>query len=148
MVQEYPLKNPSLISSASVDSQDLGLLLQEDVDFLNGPSVEIIQNNRDLGETVQDDIKSDLLEVRARYKGIRFMFIDLKAGVTPTNLIFYYLLWLDVIMVLFIKTSIMAYLLIADYGIPQHDSGLIIGRIGLFSEICVLPFPIYLRCDS
>jgi hypothetical protein len=118
MVEEYPLINPSLISSSSVDSKVLGSLLQEDVDYFNGPSVEIIQNNRDLEETVQDDIKSDLLEVRARNKGIRFMFINLKAGVTRTNLIFYYLLWLDVIMVLFIKTSIMAYLLIADYGIP------------------------------
>ena len=67
------------------------------------------------------------------------MFVNLKAGVSRINLISLFLLTFVVCIVLYIKTSIMAYLLVADYGVSQHDSGKVAGRIGLYCALCVVP---------
>lgn len=67
------------------------------------------------------------------------MFVNLKAGVSRTNLISFFLLTFVVCIVLYIKTSITSYLLVADYGVSQHDSGKVAGRIGLYCTLCVLP---------
>ena len=67
------------------------------------------------------------------------MFINLKVGVSRINLVSFFLLSFIVCIVLYIKTSITAYLLVSDYGISQHDSGKVAGRIGLYCALCVVP---------
>lgn len=81
-----------------------------------------------------DDIRNSNVE-----KGTRFIGVNLKIGVFRINLISVFLLSFIVSLVLYIKTSITAYLLVEDYGIAQHDSGKITGRIGLYCAICVVP---------
>ena len=71
--------------------------------------------------------------------GVRFLGINLKVGVSRLNLISLFLLSFLVGLILFIKTSITPYLLVADYGVSQHDSGKIAGKIGLYCALCVVP---------
>ena len=67
------------------------------------------------------------------------MGINLKPRVSRLNLLSYFLLSFLVGLILYIKTSITPYLLVADYGVTQHDSGRIAGKIGLYCALCVVP---------
>lgn len=67
------------------------------------------------------------------------MGVNLKEGVSRINFMSIFILSFVVTLVIYTKTSILAYLLVEDYGISQHDSGKIVGYIGLYSAICVLP---------
>lgn len=68
------------------------------------------------------------------------MFLNLKVGVSRLNLISFLILTFINNIVLYIKISITPYLLVTDYGITQHDSGKVAGRIGLFCAIATIPF--------
>lgn len=97
--------------------------MKEDADYFDGSTIEIFQNNeiaRKLEEVKEEDeINSELLEDRVHHQnGIRFMFLNLKVGVSRLNILSYYLMWSNVSMLLIIKSSTTAYLLIAHYGIP------------------------------
>lgn len=40
---------------------------------------------------------------------------------------------------MYLKSSIITYLLVADYGISQEDSGKVAGRLGLYACFAVIP---------
>ena len=67
------------------------------------------------------------------------MWMDLNPGISRINILSSFGLTFAVGLFAYLNFSITTYLLVADYGISQSDSGLVAGRLGLYITFAVLP---------
>jgi MFS family permease len=63
----------------------------------------------------------------------------LTAGTKPSNVVGLFVINFLVTVVLYIKSAIITYLLVADYNVSQHDAGQVAGKLGLYATIVIIP---------
>lgn len=68
---------------------------------------------------------------------IRFLGMDLTPGTKRRNVIATFVLYFGLYLYLFTKTGTLSYLVIADYGVEQDNSGKVVGKLNSYATICL-----------
>jgi sugar phosphate permease len=70
---------------------------------------------------------------------VTFLFIKAKHGVSRCNLVSMFVVYLTLNLLVHTKLSLLSYLLVADYGFQQHESGEEVGKLGFYCDLAVIP---------
>ena len=68
-----------------------------------------------------------------------FLFMLLKHGVSRMNVVSLFLIAFMVNFVIYLRSSMISYLLFADYNYSKQDSGAMAAKLGLYADLGVIP---------
>lgn len=75
---------------------------------------------------------------------IKFLFMELNQGITRPNILAMFVVNFLISLILYVKVSVITYLLVTNYNVTQQDSGKVAGKLGLYGTFSILPFELIL----
>jgi len=93
-------------------------------------------------ETHEEEEGTYFLKIKCRKlcrQNCSFRLILMKPGISRLNVMTVFIIDMMTTILLFLRTSMISYLLVYDYGMSRHDSGLYAAKLGWYNDIAMIP---------